>query len=139
MGFNVSMLPGRVLSQTELAALHTKIKSGAMTSTQEQFNLRKTLLINVVANHPASIPALPFDLRNGNAQNFVLGSMQIRTYNIEEYAATTAKLAPKATAGLRENYDVVDWNNPNYLYNPIFMAILVEAEAIFLKELHAEK
>ncbi|MBI5701283.1 hypothetical protein HZC34_05525 [Candidatus Saganbacteria bacterium] len=131
---------GTALKKTQLKAVFDAQKMpGRMTSSLEQLDLRRTFLEKVASNHPAGVPALPFDLSLLDAQKIVLNGDSINSYNLSRYLNQFKKLAPQATAGLRETFDVLDYNNPNYMYNPIFLAFLIEGEARFIKELHADK
>lgn len=134
-----SNIGGKVLSQAELRSIYQLQKSRQMTTVAQQSNLRRTFLESVARNHPANVPALPYDLADPSAQVIRLDAKMLQTYKVEGYLKDFEKLAPKATAGLRENYDVLDFNNPNYMYNPIFLTMLIKAEAKFIHELHGEK
>ncbi|MFC1495881.1 hypothetical protein ACFL52_00515 [Candidatus Margulisiibacteriota bacterium] len=130
---------GSKLGQQQLKFIHKHQQSGAMTTVRQQSDLRRTFLENVAANHPAGIPVMLFNLKNPYEQTIILDSKKLEKYNIDQYFADFKRLAPKATAGLRETYDVLNWNNPNYLYNPVFLTLLIEAEARFIKEQHTVK
>lgn len=132
-------LGGRVLYQKQLARLFANQQAGKMTTAAQQRNLRRTFLHNVAKNHPAGVPEMLFDLTNPEAQTVTLDTELLEAYRIGQYLEAFEVLAPKATAGLRETFDIVNWNNPNFMYNPVFLTLLVKAEARFIKELHAEK
>lgn len=130
---------GKVLSQAELRSIYQLQKARQMTTVARQLDLRRTFLESVAKNHPANVPPLPYDLSDAAAQVVRLDAKMLQTYKVEGYRKDFEKLAPKATAGLRENYDVLDFNNPNYMYNPVFLIMLVKAEAKFIQELHRTK
>ena len=126
---------GMILSQAKLRAIHEQQKiSGRMTTVEEQLNLRRTFLEKVAQNHPQDVPPLPYDLSSPQAQTTYLDRTTLEAYKIEQYLAAYERLAPMATAGLRETFDVLDWNNPDSMYNPIFTILLIEAEARFIRE-----
>ncbi|PIS31384.1 hypothetical protein COT42_01190 [Candidatus Saganbacteria bacterium CG08_land_8_20_14_0_20_45_16] len=110
-----------------------------MTTVAEQRDLKKTFLAGVEKNHPVGVPEFLFDLANEAAQAFKLTAETLGVYRIGEYLKQFKVLAPQATAGLRETFDILDWNNPNYMYNPVFTTMLIRAEADFIKELHTKK
>jgi len=130
---------GRILDQTGLGNAFSFQKSGRMTTVGQQMDLRRTFLTNVANNHPQGVPSLQFNLSNPAAQTMKFDKNVLQIYKIPGYLADFKRLAPIATAGLRENYDVKDWNNPNYMYNPVFLSLLIEAEAKFIHEIHQEK
>ena len=133
------ILGGRVLTQGELAALNVRYRAGTPTTITQQLNLRATFLSGVAANRPAGIAPLPYNVGNPNAQAWMLNQGLLSAYNCGTYRGTFAKLAPRATAGLRDNYDVLDFNNPNYMYNGIFIPMILASEARFLHDMHREK
>jgi hypothetical protein len=139
MDFIRQRIGGRILNPTELASIFQRQRQGLMTTVEDQRNLRRTFLENVAANHPAGLPNLEYDLTDPHEQTWFLSPELMGTYNIAKYLAKFEAKAPVATAGLRDNFDVVDFNNPNYMYNPVFLGMLIQAEARFMHELHAEK
>lgn len=135
----MSAIKGRILNEGALKVIHSNQKAKMMTTVSEQNNLKKTFLNKVRLNYPANAPEIALDINNPDKQLIFLDSQVLNSYNISKYLSSFEKLAPKATAGLRENYDVLNFNNPNYMYNKVFLSILIEAEAKFLKDLHVTK
>ncbi|MCD6230175.1 MAG: hypothetical protein J7K00_05300 [Candidatus Diapherotrites archaeon] len=57
-------------------------------------------------------------------------------YNVNLIFREFISKAKFSTAGIRGFTDVLHSENPDKIYNDLFMAILIEAEAEFLKEMH---
>jgi len=132
-------LPGRNLGKIELTDLLAYQKAGKMTTVQIQHDLRKTYVTAVEQNHPTNLPALPFDVSNKGAQEYSHTEELMGTYKVDKYLAETERMAPQATAGLRSDFDCVDWNNPEFMYNPVYTEMMIEAEGRFLHDLHRTK
>lgn len=132
------------LSQEELERIFVSQNSGDYTLLQEsQERLKATYLDGIKNNwnefhkkHPEVVPL--FDIKNSLAQEFKIDGEIIDKFNLDFHFETFNKISDISTAGVREFYNPLYGEDPSYMYNDIFLSLLIEAEVGFLKDLHRE-
>ncbi len=131
-----------ILNQKELENLYNSQQKGEWEIIQKnQPKLRQQLLQNFKNNwtdykkdHPNIRPI--FDFANKDSQEFLITKKIADEYNIKKHLNDFLEKSQNSTAGIRAFIDVYNSENPQKMYNDMFLAILVQAEAEFLKQVH---
>ncbi len=133
-----------ILNQKELENLYNSQQNGDWNIVQKsQLKLKQQLLQNFKDNwtdykkdHQNIKPV--FDFANNEPQEFLITKRIADDYNIKKHLNDFLEKSQNSTAGIRAFVDVYNSENPQKMYNDMFLAILVQAEAEFLKQVHKE-
>ncbi len=79
-----------------------------------------------------------FDVKNPKRQSFVITPQIADYYNLRGHLKEFVSKAKFSTAGIRSFIDILHSENPEKMYNDMFMALLIETEAEFLVDVHKE-
>ncbi len=131
------------LSQQELKDLFAAQNSGQMGEIQKnQLRLRETIIQKyneMWAESTNDISFKPiFDLDKKEAFDVNVTPELADLYNLSEHLKEFDKKSDASTAGIRAFVDILHSENPNMMYNDLFLTLLVEAEAEFLVQIHDE-
>lgn len=134
----------KALGQKDLANIYKAQQEGRWDVVQEkQLDMKAALVKNYELNwqqyhkeHPEIKPV--FDLPNQNEQLISIDKDLAEQYNLLGHLAEFDKKSDNSTAGIRAFYDILHSENPSMMYNDLFMALLIDAEADFLWEVHKE-
>jgi len=146
------------LSQADLAELYIAQSGKKHTTVQAvQTSLRETLIAEYsrkwqekLAEIQAKYPDFkaPFDAANPDAQALKVTRELAEAFNIlwdqaQDLPAGHLKelfdKSDNSTAGIRAFFDIINNENPSNMYNDMLYALLCEAEAQFLKEVHKKE
>lgn len=133
-----------IISQKELESLYDSQQRGDWRIIQEyQPKLKRQLLQNFndnwrdyKKNHPNIRPI--FDLSNNDSQEFSITGKIADEYNLNKHLNDFLEKSQNSTAGIRAFVDMYNSENPQKMYNDMFLAVLIQAEAEFLKQVHKE-
>ena len=134
----------KIINQKELENLYNLQKKGEWQAVQKnQLRLKEKLLqdfkdgwLNYQKQHPNIGPV--FDLENRNSQEFIIDEKIANEYKLKEHLNDFLVKSQNSTAGIRAFVDIYNSQNPQKMYNDLFLAVLVQAEAEFLKQIHKE-
>jgi len=142
------------MSQKELKDIYDAQRQGRWKELQDnQLRLKEAFLASYADTWESKVmkeyPGISF-VFNGNdpnIQRIVFTPDMAGVFNITPRDKKTGKptghfkefyeKSDNSTAGVRAFYDPLHSNNPNVMYNEAFLAILVQAEAEFLKAIHS--
>lgn len=147
MGSSISSSPisaSAPLSQNELAALFGAQKRGDWGTIQKmQGALRETLADTYEkkweefkAAHPDIKPF--FTENSPDRESHTITREEADRYNLKGHLAEFIKKSDASTAGIRAFVDLFHSENPTKMYNDMFLSLLIETEAEFLKDVHKE-
>lgn len=133
-----------IITQKELESLYNSQQNNDWKIIQRsQPKLKRQLLqnfkngwIDYKKDHPNIRPL--FDLANKDSQEFLITEKIADEYNLRKHLNDFLEKSQNSTAGIRAFVDVYNSENPQKMYNDMFLAVLVQAEAEFLKHVHAE-
>ncbi|MCK4592523.1 hypothetical protein KAT63_03760 [Candidatus Parcubacteria bacterium] len=133
-----------IISQKELERLYNLQRKGKWQTVQKnQMRLKEKLLqdfkdgwFNYKKQHPNIGPV--FDLKNRNSQEFIIDEKVANEFKLKEHLNDFLIKSQNSTAGIRAFVDIYNSQNPQKMYNDLFLAVLVQAEAEFLKQIHKE-
>ena len=133
-----------IITQKELENLYNLQQKGEWQIIQKnQLRLKEKLLqdfkgrwLDYKKQHPNIEPV--FDLKNRNSQEFIIDEKIANEYKLKEHLSDFLIKSQNSTAGIRAFVDIYNSQNPQKMYNDLFLAVLVQAEAEFLKQIHKE-
>jgi len=133
-----------IINQKKLESLYNLQQKGEWSDIQKnQLELKKKLLedfkagwLNYKKQHPNIKPF--FDLKNKGSQELVIDEKIANEYKLKEHLNDFLIKSQNSTAGIRAFVDICNSQNPQKMYNDLFLAVLVQAEAEFLKQIHKE-
>jgi len=133
----------KILSQDELKAAYEAQQAKDLPTIQAmQGSLKMTMLDGYeqawqqyTKERPVTVP---FDLKNPEEQTFVYTRQEAEDTNLRTHLKEFIKKSNASTAGIRAFIDILHSENPNKMYNDRFMALLIDAEAEFLSDVHKE-
>ncbi len=79
-----------------------------------------------------------FNLDNKDKQEFIINSEIADRYNLRKHLNDFLEKSQNSTAGIRAFVDILHSQNPQKMYNDMFLAVLIQAEAEFIKKIHKE-
>ena len=131
-----------IITQKELENLYNLQQEGEWQEVQKnQSRLKEKLLQNFKDSwfdykkqHPNIGPV--FDLKNENSQEFIIDEKIANEYKLKDHLNDFLVKSQNSTAGIRAFVDIYNSQNPQKMYNDLFLAVLVQAEAEFLKQIH---
>jgi phosphomannomutase len=132
------------LSQDELGSLFQAQKKGEWRTVQKmQAALRSTLLdtyrIKWEEFKRKNSDIKPFFTENNpDRESHTITREEADKYNLKGHLAEFIKKSDASTAGIRAFIDLLHSENPTKMYNDMFLSLLIETEAEFLREVHAE-
>ena len=142
------------LTQYELKNIYDAQESGNWRKVQDnQSGLKKAFLLGYEKTWQRVKKQYPglksvFDPQNPGRQRIIFTPEMARDFNITPRDKATKKptghfkefydKSDNSTAGVRDFYDPLHSENPDNMYNEAFIAILVQAEAEFLRDVHKE-
>ncbi len=139
-----SPMGGKVLSPEEVSKIFELQKAGRWEEVQKaQADLQATLVATYESNwqaykekHPHVVPL--FDIGDPSEQSHTITSSEADEYNLSGHLKEFDKKSEASTAGIRAFIDLLHSENPSKMYNDMFVALLIEAEAEFLRDVHKE-
>ncbi len=132
----------KILSQADLGKIFEAQQKGDLPTIQAmQGSLKKTMLNDYeqawqgyYRDHPGF--KAPFDLNNPDEQHFIYTKAEADATNLRGHYKEFVKKSNASTAGIRAFLDILHSENPNKMYNDRFLALLIDAEAEFLSDVH---
>jgi hypothetical protein len=136
--------PIQILDQNQLREIYLAGKEKNWDLVQDnQLNLKATLVKGYednwqkyIAQHPGICPT--FDVTSPESQEFLVTREIAEKYNLAGHLKEFDKKSDNSTAGIRAFYDITHSENPSMMYNDLFLALLIDAEARFMEEVHRE-
>lgn len=134
----------KLLSQKELAEIYRLQKSGDYSLLQKnQLNLRGFLVDTYEKNWQKFSTENPdikpiFDLKNPKSHEVKITKEIADKYNLLSHLKEFDQRSENSTAGIRAFYDILHSENPSMMYNDVFLALLIDAEAEFLSQIQIE-
>ncbi len=134
----------KLLTQKELAEIYQLQKAGDYSLLQKnQQNLRRLLIKayeknweNFSTENPEI--SIVFDMENPAAQEIIVTKELAERYNLLSHLKEFDHRSENSTAGIRAFYDILHSENPSMMYNDLFLALIIDAEAEFLIEIQNE-
>lgn len=135
---------GEILGQEELKAIFEAGKNKNWDVVQDnQLNLKATLVQSYEDNWQKYIKdhtfvKAVFDVDDDDSQEVLITKEMAEQYNLAGHLKEFDKKSDNSTAGIRAFYDILHSENPSMMYNDLFLALIIDAEAQFMEEVHEE-
>ena len=133
-----------IFTQSELKNLYDLQEGGNWKAVQKyQPELKMKLLRDYgdswnkyKSKHPDIVSV--FNSNDENQQEFIIDLKIAKRYHLKEHLDEFLERSQNSTAGIRAFIDICHSQNPQKMYNDMFLAVLIQAEAEFLKQIHKE-
>ncbi|OYT34172.1 MAG: hypothetical protein B6U87_02500 [Candidatus Aenigmarchaeota archaeon ex4484_52] len=139
------LIEKKFLNQAQLKNLYDLQQQGNWEKIQNvQLKLKATLLHNYKTNwkkykrHHKEIKPV-FDLKNKEAQEFTITKKTAEQYYLKSHLKEFLEKSRNSTGGIRSFVDIENSLNPQKMYNDLFLGVLIQAEAEFLKNIHKKE